>query len=404
MVVGGEKNIISGGTHSFIGGGRCNLNLGNRSTIGGGLCNTIFVGVGKNATRNSTIAGGSYNIICQNSIGSTIGGGSKNTSSDNYSFIGGGLCNISSGGLSFIGGGCNNQVDYGASIIGGTCNTSLGNQSVIGGGISNTICSWRSFIGSGRFNSISGTTDYSSVVGGKQNIISDGTYSFIGGGCQNVISGGTHSFIGGGHLNRISGNTSTIVGGCCNVVIGHRANKTYGGKCNVIIGRCAGYANPYNSVIIIGTDVSVTDNYHIVWGNSNNNVYNCVWGGWSYFSDARDKTDIEPLTCNTGIKFIKKLRPVSFNFDNRKNYVDKCNFTYGQKDGTLAVEKKEYGFIAQELKQALEELNITDFDALKYNEDKDAYRLSYTSFLAPLTKAIQELDERTQALKLKIGI
>jgi hypothetical protein len=189
-----------------------------------------------------------------------------------------------------------------------------------------------------------------------------------------------------------------------NTIIGHRANKTSGGKRNVIIGRCAGYANPYDEVIIIGTDVSVTGDYHIVWGNSNNNVYNCVWGGWSYFSDARDKTDIEPLTCNTGIKFIKKLRPVSFNFDNRKNYVDKCNFTYGQKDGTLAVEKKEYGFIAQELKQALEELNITDFDALKYNEDKDAYRLAYTSLLAPLTKAIQELDERTQALKLKIGI
>ena len=192
--------------------------------------------------------------------------------------------------------------------------------------------------------------------------------------------------------------------GAKNVIIGHRANRTYGGYNNVIIGRCAGYANPYTGVIIIGTDVSVTGNYHIVWGNSNNNVYNCVFGGWSYFSDARDKTDIEPLTCDTGIKFIKKLRPVSFNFDNRKNYVDKCNFVYGQKDGTLAVEKKESGFIAQELEQALEELNITDFSGLKYNEDKDAYRLAYTSLLAPLTKAIQELDERTQALKLKIGI
>jgi hypothetical protein len=223
---------------------------------------------------------------------------------------------------------------------------------------------------------------------------------------------GRNTMIGASAGRCLTGYDNVVLGveaGCSlanqkNVVIGHRANKTYGGKCNVIIGRCAGYANPYNNVIIIGTDVSVTDSNHIVWGNSNNNVYNCVWGGWSYFSDARDKTDIEPLTCNTGIKFIKKLRPVSFNFDNRKNYVDKCNFTYGQKDGTLAVEKKEYGFIAQELKQALEELNITDFSGLKYNEDKDAYRLAYTSLLAPLTKAIQELDERTQALKLKIGI
>jgi hypothetical protein len=243
-------------------------------------------------------------------------------------------------------------------------------------------------------------------------------------GCNNVIIGSSAFATGSSSQinNVVLGSSAAkdnprdnavIIGveaSCCNsgyreVVIGHRANRNgIGGKNNVIIGRCAGYANQNQNVVIIGTDVSVTYDHHIVWGNSNNNVYNCVWGGWSYFSDARDKTDIEPLTCNTGIKFIKKLRPVSFNLDNRKNYVDKCNFTYGQKDGTLAVEKKEYGFIAQELKQALEELNITDFSGLKYNEDKDAYRLAYTSLLAPLTKAIQELDERTQALKLKIGI
>ena len=142
----------------------------------------------------------------------------------------------------------------------------------------------------------------------------------------------------------------------------------------------------------------------MIWGGASNNACNCVWGGWSYFSDARDKTDIEPLTCTTGLQFIKKLRPVSFNPDNRQRYVEECNFEYGQKDGTLAVNKKNYGFIAQEVKQALEELNITDFSGLGYTESQDAYRLTYAEFIAPLTKAIQELDERTQALKLKIGI
>ena len=253
-----------------------------------------------------------------------------------------------------------------------------------------------------------GFNAFNCATTGNQNV-AIGSLAFESGSTQinNVI-------LGSSAARCASTNNSVILGvdaGCNltsdrdrNVIIGHRANKTYGGKNNVIIGRCAGYANPYGNVIIIGTDVSVTGDYHIVWGNSNNNVCNCVWGGWSYFSDARDKTDIEPLTCDTGIKFIKKLRPVSFNFDNRKNYVDKCNFVYGQKDGTLAVEKKEYGFIAQELEQTLEELNITDFSGLKYNEDKDAYRLAYAELLSPLTKAIQELDERTQALKLKIGI
>jgi len=261
-------------------------------------------------------------------------------------------------------------------------------------------------LGNASYNIAIGNRAFTGATTGNRNV-AIGSSAFAGGTTQN------NNVILGSNAAEISPRDNAVIigveAGCYNsgyrnVIIGHRANKTYGGKNNVIIGRCAGYANPYGNVVIIGTDVSVTGDYHIVWGNSNNNVYNCVWGGWSYFSDARDKTDIEPLTCDTGIKFIKKLRPVSFNFDNRKNYVDKCNFVYGQKDGTLAVEKKEYGFIAQELEQVLEELNITDFSGLKYNEDKDAYRLAYAELLSPLTKAIQELDERTQALKLKIGI
>jgi len=276
-------------------------------------------------------------------------------------------------------------------------------------GSNNTAVGFCAFQGAGKssYNVAVGQRAFRSATEGYRNTIV-GSFAFDSGTTQsdNVMFG-----VNAGRC--ASTNNSVILGvdaGCnlaCdrNVIIGHRANRNCSGNYNnVIIGRCAGYANTYCNVVIIGTDVSVTGDYHIVWGNSNNNVANCVWGGWSYFSDARDKTDIEPLTCDTGIKFIKKLRPVSFNFDNRKNYVDKCNFVYGQKDGTLAVEKKEYGFIAQELEQVLEELNITDFSGLKYNEDKDAYRLAYAELLSPLTKAIQELDERTQALKLKIGI
>lgn len=190
-----------------------------------------------------------------------------------------------------------------------------------------------------------------------------------------------------------------------NTFIGFRAGRcNTSGVQNTVIGFCAAYSSNFNRTVVVGTNTSVSDNCHMVWGGSGNNTYNCVWGGWSYFSDARDKTDITPLTCKTGLQFIKKLRPVSFNFDNRENYVRQCNFPYGQKDGTLAVARKDYGFIAQEVKQVLEELEITDFSGLGYTESEDAYRITYVEFIAPLTKAIQELDERTQALKLKVGI
>ena len=141
----------------------------------------------------------------------------------------------------------------------------------------------------------------------------------------------------------------------------------------------------------------------VAWGRSVNNVCNCFYGSWYYGSDGRDKTNVQDLRTRLGLEFIKKLRPVSYVWDNRDQYVDKCGFEYGQKDGTLAGTRKHYGIISQELKQTLEELN-ENFEGLLYDEDQDAYRMKYSSLIAPLTKAIKELDERTQELKLKVGL
>jgi hypothetical protein len=119
-------------------------------------------------------------------------------------------------------------------------------------------------------------------------------------------------------------------------------------------------------------------------------------------SDCRDKTNIKSLPDNLGLNLIKKLRPVSFNWDNRETYVRECKYEYGQKDGTLAGTKKSYGLIAQELKQALQELNV-EFDALGHDDTKDAYRLTYEELIAPIISAVQELDKRVEALEAKVG-
>lgn len=275
--------------------------------------------------------------------------------------------------------------------------------------VSNVGVGFCAFRGSGgRYQSVAvGQRAQSSSTGGRHNVAL-GSFAFDSG------TGNVQSIAIGVNAGRSSNaDNATFAGvdaGCSvsateNTFFGFRSGRAHTtGYGTMGIGWCSAYSANAIRAITIGANIAATGTWHIAWGNSANNVCNCVWGGWSYFSDARDKTDIEPLTCDTGLKFIKKLRPVSFNFDNRENYVRECNFPYGQKDGTLAVDKKEYGFLAQEVKQALEELNITDFSALKYNESQDAYRLTYADFLSPLTKAIQELDEKTQALKLKVGI
>ncbi len=119
---------------------------------------------------------------------------------------------------------------------------------------------------------------------------------------------------------------------------------------------------------------------------------------WSTVSDCRDKTNIKALPDNLGLRFIKKLKPVSFNWDNRETYVRECKCDYGVKDGSLAGTKEHYGIIAQDLREVLDELEVR-FDGLGHDDQKDAYRVTYEELIAPMIKAIQELEARVSYLE-----
>lgn len=206
---------------------------------------------------------------------------------------------------------------------------------------------------------------------------------------RSITSGDKNTFIGyyananaGNRTQTVAIGTSSTAGANYAVAIGDNACAN---------GTCA---------IAIGANACVGAN-KIAWGSSVNNQCNCVWGTWSYISDCRDKADITDLDDNLGINFIRKLKPVKYNIDNRQSYVQLCNYQYGTKDGNLKRERKSYGLIAQEVKDAADELNI-QFEGIKYNEDKDAYRLSYSQLLASIVKTIKSVDERIQILKTKI--
>ena len=221
----------------------------------------------------------------------------------------------------------------------------------------------------------------------------------------NLTSGNCNVGVGnyaGTVLITSSGNV--LVGHCANgfasninnnVAVGYAARVgTYG---NVAIG-CSAQAVGYFAIAI---GVNAYSSYGILWGGPQNNSCNCIWGSWSYFSDSRDKTDIVDLDDNLGINLIRKLKPVSYRNDNRKSYVHKCDFEYGVKDGTLKVEKRNYGFIAQELLESAEELNIS-LNVVNYNENNDFYSVEYSQLLSPIVKTIQTIDNRIKTLKTKI--
>jgi hypothetical protein len=199
----------------------------------------------------------------------------------------------------------------------------------------------------------------------------------------------------------LSANTT----GVANTAIGYLAlTANNSGACNTALGykaQCLLTGGVTNTIAIGNTSLTSATSGHTAWGTAANNVCNCVWVAWATQSDLRDKTNIESLDTNLGLGLIKKLRPVSFNWDNRDNYVRECGYEYGQKDGSLIGEKKHYGLIAQELKGTLEELNVK-FDALGHDEVKDSYRITYEELIAPIIKAIQELDGRTTENDLAI--
>ncbi len=183
-----------------------------------------------------------------------------------------------------------------------------------------------------------------------------------------------------------------------NISIGYLA-KTYGTTSTAI-----GYnvQTVSDNQIAIGANMSTygLPANSILMGSGANN-YSCVYQDWTYCSDRNEKTNIQSLPYNFGLPFIKKLRPVKFNWDIRERYVKKCGFEWGQKDGSLVETKENYGLIAQELEQTLQELNLR-FDGLTKSKKGAQYHLASTNLLAPLVKSIQQLSVKLDTIKERL--
>jgi hypothetical protein len=131
-------------------------------------------------------------------------------------------------------------------------------------------------------------------------------------------------------------------------------------------------------------------------------------------SDVRLKTDVSdsPL----GLDFINALRPVNYKWITGRQEVavdsEGKSIIIGETaEGKPIFQMDEipgsrlhYGFIAQEVKQVLDSSNAPDFAGWVQDDlsDPDSTQsLSYEQFIAPLTKAVQELAARVVALETK---
>lgn len=117
-------------------------------------------------------------------------------------------------------------------------------------------------------------------------------------------------------------------------------------------------------------------------------VYTAYIGGsWLTMSDERLKKDILPLNENEGLKFIESLNPVSYKLKNPSNEL---------------TERRQFGLIAQQVKQSMLDSGITDELGLCDNTDSRMWALSYDKFVSPLIKAVQELSDQVKSLQKQI--
>ncbi len=206
-----------------------------------------------------------------------------------------------------------------------------------------------------------------------------------------------------GFNNTAIGNEALICNedGYYNTAIGNTAlfqNKT--GTYNTAVGDGAlGQLTTYTNCSGLGYNAQVTGSNQVQLGNTSITVY--AQKALVVRSDARDKLDIEdsPL----GLNFIMKLRPRKYRMNSREAYFEQGkerDFT-ATNDGSKAGKRPHYGLVAQEVKEAMNELNV-DFAGYldsKIDGGEDVLSLGYAEFIAPMIKAIQQQQKKIETLE-----
>jgi trimeric autotransporter adhesin len=172
---------------------------------------------------------------------------------------------------------------------------------------------------------------------------------------------------------------------------GHRNTS---GTDNTFIGNSAdANAGTYRNGTALGAGALLTASNSIVLGNASISKISAKVG-ITVTSDRRLKKDIAALDPALGLAFVEKLQPVSYRFNNGD-------------------ETERYGFIAQDLEQALpaklhDTVETSEPEhglALveRQNDSDRTYRVAYGELTAPMVKAIQEQQAQIEQQRQEIA-
>ena len=229
-------------------------------------------------------------------------------------------------------------------------------------------------------------------------------------GYQNCFVGyniASASGLAGAFRNTVLGANavSDLSTGDNNTAVGNNAGHevTSGGN-NFFVGYNTGTSSSPGGAITTGNNEGVL-------GNSDVSKIN-VQVALTVASDERDKTDFNNL--DLGLAFVNQLQPVTYKWDKRSKYLPRDedgeitdrDITKVTPDGTHKESWLDVGFKAQAV-NTLEESSgykISDETNLtvSLSGDGNHYGLQYEKFIPILVKALQEADDKIDALETRI--
>lgn len=241
------------------------------------------------------------------------------------------------------------------------------------------------------------TGDYNVAVGYNALIVNTGTSNTACGTGALGSNGPGNNNIAVGYYalpTNTTGSNNTAIGynslsqnqtGNNNTVIGYGANTNIENQTNSTAIGAFALVNASNKVRIGNTAVTVIEGQV----------------AWSFPSDARFKYNIKADV--PGLDFIKQLKPVTYYFDADKlaNYTKTGVLTNSDAHTAsfTGTPQLHTGFLAQDVEKVANSLSY-DFDGIhKPANDHDHYSLSYSQFIMPLVKAVQQQQKMIEEQK-----
>ena len=186
-----------------------------------------------------------------------------------------------------------------------------------------------------------------------------------------------------------------------NISIGRAADQvTTNGAMNISIGASSKPSAAGSSFeTTLGYNVTGTGSSTCTVGHAaSDNTIAYGTTTWSNPSDLRIKEEIKDE--EIGLSFINDLRPRTFRYRKEKDIPEELDAHVADSEERFRTDKYQHGFIAQEVKEAIDKHNLKDgFDMWSEDPKDGRQRVGPTAVIPMLIKAIQELSEEVEKLK-----